>query len=60
MYNNNATEKTENDLKLIHDLSVNWKMVFNPDTNKPAEEVLFTNPACIPWESLLMNISTWA
>ena len=25
------------------DWSVKWKMVFNPDTNKPAEEVIFTN-----------------
>ena len=39
----NSTENIENDLKLIHDWSVKWKMVFNPDITKPAEEVLFTN-----------------
>ena len=41
--NTNSNENIENDLKLIHDWSVKWKMVFNPDITKPAEEVLFTN-----------------
>ena len=45
MSNINATENIENDLKLIHDWSVKWKMVFNPDSTKPAEEVLFTTRA---------------
>ena len=37
------TENIENDLKLIHEWSIKQKMVFNPDTTKPAEELLFTN-----------------
>ena len=38
-----STENIEHDLKLIHDWSVKWKMLFNPAITKPAEEVLFTN-----------------
>ena len=38
-----STENIEHDLKLIQDWSVKWKMLFNPDITKPAEEVLFTN-----------------
>ena len=38
-----STENIEHDLKLIHDWFVKWKMLFNPDITKPAEEVLFTN-----------------
>ena len=38
-----STENIEHDLKLIHDWSVKWKMLFNPDITKPAEKVLFTN-----------------
>ena len=38
-----STENIEHDLKLIYDWSVKWKMLFNPDITKPAEEVLFTN-----------------
>ena len=38
-----STENIEHDLKLIHDSSVKWKMLFNPDITKPAEEVLFSN-----------------
>ena len=38
-----STQNIEHDLKLIQDLSVKWKMLFNPDITKPAEEVLFTN-----------------
>ena len=34
MCTNNATENLENDLQLIHDLSVKWKMVSNPDTTR--------------------------
>ena len=41
--NKNSTENIEKDLKLLYDWSVTWKMEFNPDTSKPAEEVLFTN-----------------
>ena len=46
MYDNHTSnEIIEHDLKLIYDWSVKWKMVFNPDITKPAEEVLFTNRA---------------
>ena len=38
-----STENIEHDLKLIHDWSVKWKMLINPDITKPAEEVWFTN-----------------
>ena len=38
-----STENIVHDLKLIPDWSVKWKMLFNPDIIKPAEEVLFTN-----------------
>ena len=38
-----STENIEHDLKLMHDWSVKWKMLFNPDITKPAEEALFTN-----------------
>ena len=30
------------DLSLISKWAFNWKMLFNPDTNKPAQEVLFS------------------
>ena len=46
MYDNEtSTENFENDLKLILVCywSVTWKMVFNPDVSKPAEEVLYIN-----------------
>ena len=31
-----------NDLKKIHDLAVKWKMEFNPDLSKPAQEIIFS------------------
>ena len=31
-----------NDLKKIHDWAVKWKMEFNPDLNKPAQEIIFS------------------
>ena len=42
-YEKYSTENIEHDLKLIHDWSVKWKMLFNPNISKPAEEVLVTN-----------------
>ena len=38
-----ATENLNTDLKLIYEWSAIWKMVFNYDVNKPAEDVIFTN-----------------
>lgn len=44
MYDNKeSTERIENDLKSLYKWSDTWKMVFNPDSRKPAEEILFTN-----------------
>ena len=44
MYDNQKLiENIVTDLKLLHELSVTCKMEFNPDTTKPAEEILFTN-----------------
>ena len=34
-----STENIEYDLKLIHDWSVKWKMLFNPNITKPADIV---------------------
>ena len=31
-----------NDLKLISKWAFNWKMLFNPDPSKPAQEVIFS------------------
>ena len=36
-----ATGNLNADLKLIYEWSIKWKMVFNPDVNKPAEEIVF-------------------
>ena len=37
-----STDVLNNDLFLISKWAFNWKMLFNPDTNKPAQEVLFS------------------
>ena len=33
------TEHLNSDIKLIHEWSLKWKMIFNPDVNKPAVEI---------------------
>ena len=38
-----STANLRDDLKRIHDWSVKCKMVFNPDANKPINEIIFTN-----------------
>ena len=44
MYEKNVcTNSLNDDLKRIYEWSVKWKMIFNPDPTKPAEEVIFTN-----------------
>ena len=45
-----ATENLNTDLKLIHEWSAKWKNIFNPDENKPAEEVIFTNRSLIRYD----------
>ena len=37
-----STDILNNDLSLISNWAFNWKMLFNPDPNKPAQEVLFS------------------
>ena len=36
-----SADVLNNDLSLISKWAFNWKMLFNPDTNKPVQEVLF-------------------
>ena len=37
-----SADVLNNDLSLISKWAFNWKMLFNPDTDKPAQEVLFS------------------
>ena len=39
---NESANTLNNDLMLISKWAYKWKMVFNPDPNKPAQEVLFS------------------
>ena len=39
---NESTNILNNDLSLISKWVFNWKMLFNPDPSKPAQEVLFS------------------
>ena len=44
MYDNDICIKhLKDDLNRLHEWSVKWKMLFNPEPSKPAEEVIFTN-----------------
>ena len=44
MYDKDScTKNLEEDLDRLHEWSVKWKMIFNPDPTKPAEKVIFTN-----------------
>ena len=38
-----STSTIQSDLEKLLKWSVTWKMEFNPDENKPAKEILFTN-----------------
>ena len=38
-----CTNSLNDDLKRLYEWSVKWKISFNPDPTKPAEEVIFTN-----------------
>ena len=42
---NQSANTLNNDLMLISKWVYNWKMLFNPDPSKPAQEVLFSSPA---------------
>ena len=37
-----SADVLNNDLSLISKWAFNWKMLINPDANKPAQEVLFS------------------
>ena len=39
---NESTNVLNNDLLLISKWAFNWKMLFDPDPSKPAQEVLFS------------------
>ena len=39
---NESANVLNNDLSLISEWAFNWKMLFNPDPSKPAQEVLFS------------------
>ena len=39
---NESVNVLNNDLSLISEWAFNWKMIFNPDPTKPAQEVLFS------------------
>ena len=39
---NESANTLNNDLLLISKWAYNWKMLFNPDPSKPAQEVLFS------------------
>ena len=39
---NESANVLNNDLLLISKWAFNWKMLFNPDPNKPAQEVVFS------------------
>ena len=40
---NTGTQNLEDDLTRLYEWSNKWKMIFNPDPTKPAEEIIFTN-----------------
>ena len=39
---NTSAKKLNNDLKKVNDWAFQWKMSFNPDPNKQAQEVIFS------------------
>ena len=39
---NCSTVELNNDLKIISDLTLQWKMLFSPDPNKQAVEIIFS------------------
>ena len=49
---NTSTNNIKVDLKALHAWSVKWKMVFNPDVKKPAEQVIFSNRNSTSYDTL--------
>ena len=39
---NTSAKELNNDLKKVNDLTFQWKMSFNPDPSKQAQEVIFS------------------
>ena len=44
-----TAEELNHDLKLINNWSYQWKMSFNPDINKQAVEVTFSQKRVVPY-----------
>ena len=49
---NTCTKNLREDLNRLYAWSVKWKMVFNPDPNKPAESLGFTNRNTTSYETV--------
>ena len=47
-----STQNLKDDLNRLLEWSTKWKMVFNPEPSKPAEEVIFTNRNSTAYESV--------
>ena len=47
-----CTKDLKDDLNRLYEWSVKWKMIFNPDPNKPAEEVTFTNRTSTSYDTV--------
>ena len=43
----------KDDLNTLYEWSAKWKMIFNPDPNKPAEKVIFSNKNSSSYETVL-------
>ena len=53
MHNNDiCIEYLKDDLNRLHEWSIKWKMIFNPDPSKPVEEVIFTNRNSISYPTI--------
>ena len=53
--NEQATEHLNSHLKLIHEWSLKWKIIFNPGANKPAAEITFTNRNVTPDDTITFD-----
>ena len=52
--NDLSTSELENDLNIIQEWAHQWKMCFNPDPTKPAEEVVFSVKRSKPYHPPLL------
>ena len=53
MHNNDTCiEYLKNSLNRLHEWSIKWKMIFNPDLSKLVEEVIFTNRNSISYPTI--------